>query len=78
MPNMCYSYPADIPPDSANRDAGRAARRGIREMPFPCYSYPNSCFGYPPAVPPGGGNRGDAPPARTGPVQMPVNLCFRY
>ncbi len=47
MPNPCYSYPADMPPDGTNKGPARAARRGLREMPYSCYSYPIMCVSYP-------------------------------
>jgi hypothetical protein len=58
----CFNYPAAIP----DRDAGQAARRDLRRMPFPCYSYPSMCFGYPDGTPLGGGNPGPAQPPLSG------------
>jgi hypothetical protein len=47
MPFTCYSYPGNVPSGSTRRDASQAARRDLRNMPYPCYSYPNMCFSYP-------------------------------
>jgi hypothetical protein len=75
MPFTCYSYPADMPPGGANKGTVRAARRGLREMPYSCYSYPIMCFSYP----------GDAPwsiPSQDAVLpalrRMPATACFRY
>ena len=63
MPNPCYSYPADMPPDGTNKGPARAARRGLREMPYSCYSYPIMCVSYPEDVTPAAGScRGAAVP----------------
>ncbi len=44
MPWSCYSYPADMPASTPNRDAVQAnlrgLRKGVRRMPF------GSCFRY--------------------------------
>jgi len=66
-----------MPPGGANKGTVRAARRGLREMPYPCYSYPNMCFSYPGDEPwdtPGS----EAVPPLPGLRQMPFGTCFRY
>jgi hypothetical protein len=78
MPFTCYSYLSKAPPVSANRDAGQAARPGLREMPYPCYSYPNMCFSYPGDAPWGSPGPAAAPSARSGLRQVPFGSCFRY
>jgi hypothetical protein len=78
MPFTCYSYPGDVPPDNANRDASQAARRHLREMPNPCYSYPNMCFGYPDDAPWGTPSHDAVSPALPGLRGMPFGTCFRY
>jgi hypothetical protein len=77
MPFMCYSYPGNVPSDSTRRDASREARRGLRKMPNPCYSYPNMCFSYPGDEPWDTPSREAAPPL-PGLRQMPGGPCFRY
>ena len=70
----CFGYPADQSPGGRNDDIAQAARRGLRKMPYPCYSYPNICFSYPDDAPwstPGQ----DAVPALR---RMPSGSCFRY
>lgn len=76
MPFTCYSYPADVPPGSGNDEAMQAVRRGLRKMPYPCYSYPNMCFSYPDVAPWAAPGR-NAVPAPPGLRQMPFS-CFRY
>jgi hypothetical protein len=73
MPWSCYNYPADGPAAPPDHDA----RRDLRRMPLPCYSYPSMCSGYPDDMPPGGnpGVVGSAPP---GLRQLPTSTCFRY
>jgi len=76
MPQMCFSYPADLPPGTGARDVVPPAPR---KMPFgSCFSYtaevPRSmpigtCFSY--SV--------DAPqPAPPGLHRMTNSTCFRY
>ena len=74
MPNMCFSYPPDLP-DSQNLSAARPALVGLRRMPVPCFSYPQMCFSYPDDVPLG--NRDAAQSAVAGLRSMPFT-CFRY
>jgi hypothetical protein len=73
MPWSCYNYPAARP----DRDAGQVARRDLRRMPYPCYSYPSMCFSYPDDMP-RGGNPGVARSAPPGLRQLPSSICFRY
>jgi hypothetical protein len=77
MPWSCYNYPADVPVAPPDRDAGQAARRGLRRMPNPCYSYPSMCFSYPDDMP-SGGNPGVVRSAPPGLRQLPTSICFRY
>jgi hypothetical protein len=82
MPNPCYSYPAEPPPESASRGAARAAPRDPRKMGYPCFSYPlmcfsypSMCFSYPGDVPLDAiGRDAEPPPLR----RMPFGTCFRY
>jgi hypothetical protein len=76
--SMCYSYPGDVPLDSMSRDASQAARRDLRKMPYPCYSYPAMCFSYPDDAPWGTARRDAVPSAMPGLRGMPVGTCFRY
>jgi hypothetical protein len=48
MPQTCFSYPADVPPGTSNRDAAQSAPPGLRRMPTTSH-----CFRYPGDVPPG-------------------------
>lgn len=77
MPFTCYSYPADRPARIPGRGTAPAARRDLRRMPYPGYSYPHSCFGYPDDEPRGGGDPGAAQPPSPGLRRMPYT-CFRY
>jgi hypothetical protein len=77
MPNMCFSYPPEVPPDSQNLSAARPAPAGLRRMPFPCFSYPQMCFSYPDDVPAGTRNPDAAEPSLRDPRRMP-HTCFRY
>lgn len=70
---MCFSYPQR----GENRGATRLASPGLRQMPYPCYSYPQMCFSYPGYEPRGGGDLGTARPPATGLRRMPLT-CFRY
>ena len=64
MPFPCFSYPADVPPDTRKRDP--------RSIGYPCFSYPKICFSYPDDVTPGtGGSRAVQPPPDS-------KLCFSY
>jgi hypothetical protein len=75
MPNPCYSY---VPSDSTSRDASQDARRGLRKMPYPCYSYPAICFSYPDDAL-WGTPRSDATPSvPPGLRGMTFGTCFRY
>jgi hypothetical protein len=76
MPNICFSYPPDLP-DSQNLSAARPALAGLRRMPLPCFSYPAMCFGYPADVPLGVRNPDAAQPPLPGLRRMPYP-CFRY
>jgi len=67
-----------MPASTPNRDAVQANLRGLRKMPFTCYSYPAMCFSYPDDVPPGAGNRDAAQRALPGVRRMPFGSCFRY
>ena len=40
MPHTCFSFPAEMPPGTGNRDAARAALGDVRRTLFPCFSYP--------------------------------------
>jgi len=71
----CFSYPSDFPPGGTNEDASQAARRGLREMPYPCYSYPNMCFSYPGEALRSIPGRDTVPPALR---RMPGGPCFSY
>jgi hypothetical protein len=64
MPNICFSYSADVPPGTGIRDAARPVPPGVRQMPYSsCFSYPTGpCFSYPADVP----------------RRMPVMPCFSY
>lgn len=47
MPQSCFSYRPDVPPDTANRHDLPTAPRAMGEM-GPCFSYSTgSCFSYP-------------------------------
>jgi hypothetical protein len=63
----CFSYPADVPPGTSNRDVAQSAQSGYLH-----------CFSYPADVPPGIGNRDAAQPAPPGLRRMPAGTCFRY
>lgn len=76
MPYTCFSFPAEMPPGTGNRDAARAALGDVRRMPFPCFSYPLMCFSYPPETLIGNG--GAAQPEPDGLRRMPNVVCFRY
>jgi hypothetical protein len=54
----------------------QAVRRGLRKMPYPCYSYPNMCFSYPDDAPWAAPGR-DAVPSLPGLRGMPFGTCFR-
>ena len=71
MPNACFSYPADVPPGTRNRNAAQAALRDLRKMPYPCFSYPSD-------VPPGGRTRSAAQPTPPGLRGMVTSCCFSY
>lgn len=75
MPYTCFSFPAEMPPGTGNRDAARAALGDVRRMPFPCFSYPLMCFSYPPETLIGNG--GAAQPEPDGLRRMPNVVCFR-
>ena len=66
MPQMCFSYSADVPLSVTSRGAAQWAPRGPGRMPgYPCFAYPSD-------IPLGAGTR-DA-------VQPPPEskLCFSY
>ena len=77
MPNMCFSYPPDLP-DSPNLSAARPALAGLRRMPFSCFSYPHMCFSYPSDGLLGVRNRDAAQAPLPGLRRMPSGTCFRY
>ena len=77
MPQMCFSYSADLPLSPRNRHAAQAALRDVRRMPYPCFSYPIMCFSYPSDVPLGTRNGDVAPPPLPGLRRMPGS-CFSY
>ena len=81
MPLTCFSYPADVPLGTRNRNAVQATLRDdVRRMPHSCFSYPAdvprsmpfSCFSYPVGAPLGAGNRGAAKSAPLGLRRMPA------
>jgi hypothetical protein len=79
MPNIRFSYSADVPPSGRNRAAAQAALRDLRRMPHSCLTYPVfACFSYPADVPPDTRKRDTAPPAVPGLRRMPVSPCFSY
>jgi len=78
MPITCYSYPADMPPGGTDTGTARVARRGLREMPYPCYSYPNICFSYPGDEPRDTPSRDVTPSVPPDLRQMLGGPCFRY
>src|SRR6266567_9603957 len=59
MPNICFSYPADVPPEITVGGAAQPGLRDPRRMPAMCFSYqadvprsmPLSCFSYSAAAP---------------------------
>ena len=81
MPQMCFSYPAPLPPGTGNTPVPSGPRR----MPAgPCFDYPADgprtmpvpCFSYSVQVPPGIGSD-IAMPGLGEPRRMP-HTCFRY
>jgi hypothetical protein len=78
MPYPCFSYPADAPPGTRNRNAAQETLRGLRRMPYPCFSYPHMCFSYPADVLLDTRNRAAAQPDQPGLRKMPSGTCFRY
>lgn len=77
MPQICFSYPADLPMGAGNRDIASSSPPGPRQMPLPCLSYPFMCFGYPSDVPLDPRNRDAAQPPLAGLRRMPA-ICFSY
>ena len=92
MPNMCFSYSADVPLSVTSRRAAQRAPRGPGSMPgYPCFAYPSDipqavsslrkmpfpCFSYPDDAPLGNGNRDGAQSDMPGLRSMPYP-CFRY
>lgn len=77
MPNMCFSYPPDLP-DSQNPSAVRSAPAGLRRMPLPCFSYPAICFSYPPDALLGVRNPDVPQPPAPGLRRVTGGTCFRY
>jgi hypothetical protein len=77
MPQMCFSYPSDVPPGVKSRNAARSAPPGLRRMPYSCFSYPIICFSYPDDMPTGTGNRDAVEPSLRDPRRTPYT-CFRY
>ncbi len=80
MPEICFSYSADLPMGAGNRDAAPSSPPGPRLMPLPCLSYPYICFSYPVDVPPGTRNRNAAQPSRPAPpgLRRAPYTCFHY
>jgi hypothetical protein len=78
MPNMCFSYPADVTPSPSDR----------RTMPIgSCFSYAGEvprtmpltcCFSYSVNASPGERNRNTAQPSLPGLRKMPAGSCFHY
>jgi len=74
MPNICFSYPAEVPPGITVGGAAQPGLRDPRRMPAMCFSYqadvprsmPLSCFSYPAAAPPGIRSRSAARPGPGG------------
>lgn len=86
MPSICFSFPADVPPDTGTRDAVQPDPPGLRRMPTSyCFSNPANvprsmplpCFSYSVDAPVGIRNRDTAQPALPGLRRMP-NMCFSY
>jgi hypothetical protein len=71
MPATCFSYPADVPPGTGNRNAAQPNLRDPRRMPYPCFSYPAD-------VPLGVRNGDAAQPTLPGLRRMPGGTCFSY
>jgi len=71
MPQMCFSYPANLPLSVRNRDAMPRALRDLGGVP----GYP--CFAYPVDLPLGVRNRDAAQPTPPGLRRMP-QTCFSY
>jgi hypothetical protein len=65
MPNMCFSYSADLPA------APSASRRAGSKPGYPCFSYPHMCFDYPGDAVLGTGSRNAVQPPDS-------KLCFSY
>ena len=86
MPNICFSYQADVPSGIRNRSAARPGPPGLRQMPSTCFSYPVPAplgIGNRDAVQPGPGGHPSPPGGRPGfvssaCVSYPVVPCFRY
>jgi hypothetical protein len=74
---MCFSYPADVPPDARKRDVTQASPRDPQSIGYPCFSYPAICFSYPADRSLDVSNRDAAQPPLPGLRRMP-NTCFRY
>ena len=93
MPNICFSYQADVPAGIRNRGAAQPAPPGLAGLGYPCFSYPSGpCFSYPADVPRsmplpcfscsvdaslGVRNRDAAQPPLPGLRRMP-GICFSY
>ena len=80
MPNICYSYPADVPPGA--RSVAQPAPPGLRQVPTgtTCFRYPaTDCFSYPPGVRwmPTSSSCFRYPADVPGLRRMPAS-CFRY
>lgn len=74
MPNPCFSYSADLPPDAGNRNTAQQTRRDTR-----------LCFSYSDGMPPGVRNRGATQPVPRdlsstpgGPPDYTYSACFSY
>lgn len=76
--SMCFSHPSDVPPGATPRVGAQAAPRGLRKMPYTCYSFPLMCFSYPDEVSQLIPDRDTAPTAPPGLRRMPSSICFRY
>jgi hypothetical protein len=74
MPNICFSYSADLP------TAQPTSRRGMSKPGYPCFSYPHMCFDYPDEAVAGTGSRNvvQSPPDSKLCFSYPATDCFRY
>ena len=83
MPNSCFSYPADLPTGTRNRNAAQATLRDLRRMPNACFSYPADvprsmplpCFSYSVDAPLGVRNRDAARSALPNAMGFRADCC---